>query len=155
MKSTVTVSSYANEQVAKLNVIWQFVKTYEAVSTKEVRNILLVNIVDETAETLIVVAAIDEELITCVVINEWTHEGPEHREDPWRTDDKKEAHCFRVVGLDDLDNAEESTDARTPEMPHAQTLEVDDARAIAEEIWQFFQSLEAKDLPVKYSRSVR
>ena len=106
--------------------------TYECISSKEVRDVLVFDVVHQPAIALVVLPPVDEELIARVLVNEWTDEGPEDREDARRAHNQQEAHCLRVVGFNNLDDMKQGLDTRSPQVAHAQTLQVHDARAVTE-----------------------
>lgn len=47
--------------------------TDHAVSSQEIRNDLLIYVVNQASRALVVVAGIDEELLAGVLVNEWAH----------------------------------------------------------------------------------
>lgn len=56
-----------------------------------------------------------------------SYQGPEYREDARRPQDQQAAQRLRVVCLHHLDDAQQGLDARSPQMPHIEALEVHQA----------------------------
>lgn len=53
--------------------------TNQTISSQEIGYEVFVDVVHQTPSTLIVITSIDEELLPCVFINEWTNLGGENR----------------------------------------------------------------------------
>ena len=62
--------------------ISDYLTTYKASATQEIGDVFLLHVINESSLAHVVLATINEELVSCVVINEWTHKCPEDREDP-------------------------------------------------------------------------
>lgn len=56
-----------------------------------------------------------------------THQGPEHREDPWCSHDQEPPQGLRVVVLHHLNDPEQGLHPRPPEVPHIEPFQIHQA----------------------------
>ena len=105
--------------------------TYITVTAEEVWNELLVDVIHEAPGSLIVLPSVYQELLPRTIIDERTDERPENWENPRGTDDQQTPHGFRVVRLDNLDYPQQPFYARSPQVAHTQSFQIDDAGEVA------------------------
>ena len=106
--------------------------TYIAITTQEVRYELPVDVSRQAAAALIILATVNQKLPRRILVNKRTDQRPEHRKHARRTHNQQPTHRFRVVRLDALDDAQEHADAGSPQVAHAQCVQVHNARAAAD-----------------------
>lgn len=61
----------------RVNISKYSLRTNQTISSQEVGYEVFIDVVHQTPSTLIVITSIDEELLPCVFINEWTNLGGE------------------------------------------------------------------------------
>lgn len=112
--------------ICNLTVAKHQTATYKAISTKEVWDVVFINELCNSFGSLVVITTKDHKLCPSVLVNEGTDQSPKDWKDSRSTYDEQTTHCFRIIGLDHLNDSKQCSNTWAPKMTHAQVFEIHD-----------------------------